>query len=83
MFSFFSNFGNSKILEIIYNKLDKIPEGVDVIKKTNNSILINIGDNSSSDIIAKFVKVCEVKDINMYEDNIDNIILKLYKEYNL
>ena len=77
------DFGNSKILEIIYNKLDKIPEGIDVIKKTNNSILINIGDNSSSDIIAKFVKVCEVKDINIYEDNIDNIILKLYKEYNL
>ena len=70
-------------MEIIYDKLESIPEGLDVIKKTKDSIIINLGDNNSSDIISKFTKVCEVKDINIYEDNIDDIILELYKEYNL
>ena len=77
------DFSKTKRLEIIYDKLEEIPKGIDVIKKTKDSILINLGDKNSSDIISKFTKVCEVKDINIYEDNIDDIILELYKEYNL
>lgn len=77
------DFSKTKRLEIIYDKLEELPKGIDVIKKTKDSILINLGDKNSSDIISKFTKVCEVKDINIYEDNIDDIILELYKEYNL
>ena len=77
------DFSTTKRLEIIYDKLDTIPENLDIIKKTKNSLLINLGTNKSSDIISKFVNICEVKDVNIYEDNIDDIILELYKEYNL
>ena len=77
------DFSKTKRLEIIYDKLDTIPKGIEVIKKTKNSLLINLGNNTSSDIISKFVNICEVKDVNIYEDNIDDIILELYKEYNL
>lgn len=77
------DFSKTKRLEIIYDKLEEIPNNLDVIKKTKNSLLINLHDQTSSDVISKFVKICEVKDVNIYEDNIDDIILELYKEYNL
>ena len=77
------DFSKTKRLEIIYDKLNEIPKGIDVIKKTKNSLLINLQGQNSSEVISKFTSICEVKDINIYEDNIDDIILELYKAYNL
>ena len=39
--------------------------------------------NSISDVIRHYSKVCEIEDVNVLENSIDNIIVKLYKEYNL
>lgn len=80
---FKKDFSGSKKLEIIYDKLIDVPTDIDIISKTKDKIIIDLKDNKSSDVIAKFTNVCEVKDVNIYEDNIDDIILKLYKEYNL
>lgn len=77
------DFSSTKRLEIIYDKLNEIPNNLDIVKKTKNSLIINLHDQTSSDVISKFVNICEVKDVNIYEDNIDDIILELYKEYNL
>ena len=77
------DFSKTKKLEIIYDKLEEIPKNIKIIKKTKNSLLIDLDGQNSSDVISKFVKICEVKDVNIYEDNIDDIILELYKEYNL
>ncbi len=77
------DFSKTKKLEIIYDKLESIPKDINVIKKTKNSLLIDLNGQKSSDIIAKFINICEVKDVNIYEDNIDDIIVELYKAYNL
>ena len=36
-----------------------------------------------SNIIEKYSKVCQIQDVNIHENNIDNIILQMYKEYEL
>lgn len=36
-----------------------------------------------SDIVRKYSEVCEIKDINVIETGIDDIIYKLYKEYHV
>ena len=80
-------FNKEKRLEIIYKKLDSIPsiKDVEVIKKENNKVLlsVNMESNSISDVIRYYSKVCEIEDVNVLENSIDNIIVKLYKEYNL
>lgn len=78
-----TKFSKTKRLEIIYDKLEEIPNDIDIIKQTKNSLLINLNKYTANEIIAKFVNICDVKDINIYEDNIDDIILELYKEFNL
>lgn len=80
-------FNKEKRLEIIYKKLDSIPsiKDVEVIKKEKNKVLlsVNMESNSISDVIRHYSKVCEIEDVNVLENSIDNIIVKLYKEYNL
>ena len=39
--------------------------------------------NSISDVIRQYSSVCEIEDVNILENSIDDIIVKLYKEYNL
>ena len=80
-------FNKEKKLEVIYKKLDSIPniKDVDVINKEKNKVLLNVNmeTNSISDVIREYSKVCEIEDINILENSIDDIIVKLYKEYNL
>ena len=80
-------FSKEKRLEIIYKKLDSIPhiKDVEIIKKENNKVLLNVNmeTNSISNVIREYSKVCEIEDVNVQENNIDNIIVKLYQEYNL
>ncbi len=80
-------FNKGKRLEIIYKKLDSIPniKDVEVINKEKNKVLlsVNMENNSISDVIRHYSKVCEIEDVNILENSIDDIIVKLYKEYNL
>ena len=80
-------FNKEKKLEIIYKKLDNIPniKDVDVISKEKNKVLLNVymECNSISDVIREYSKVCEIEDVNILENSIDDIIVKLYEEYNL
>lgn len=80
-------FNNEKQVEIVYKKLKEVPKikGVEVIKKNRNKVLlqVNINDKTISEVIREYSKVCEIEDVNVLENNIDNVIVNLYKEYNL
>lgn len=80
-------FTNKKQLEIIYKNLNKIPtlKNVEILKQEKNRIILSLDSSkeSVSNIINKFTKECEIQDINLYEENIDNIIVKLYEELNI
>ena len=80
-------FNNEKQVEIVFKKLKEVPtiKGVEVIKKNRNKILlqVSINDKTISEVIRDYSKVCEIEDVNVLENSIDNVIVKLYKEYNL
>lgn len=80
-------FSNHKKLEIIYTKLKRrpeIPNATIITKKSNYTLLdVDMTKNSISDIVSKYSKVCEISDINVLTESIDEIIIKLYEDYNL
>lgn len=80
-------FSNKKKLEILYNKLKKIPKltNVEIIEKKEHKIIldVDITKNSISSIIEKFTSVCEIEDVNVINEDIDNIIVKLYQNLEL
>ena len=80
-------FSNHKRLEILYRKLKYVPKlnNVSVIEKKRNYILldVNLDKTNVSNVVNDFSKVCEINDINLLEDNMDDIIIKLYEDYNL
>ena len=80
-------FSNHKKLEIIYTKLKRRPEipNTKIITKKRNYTLLDVDmtKNTISDIVSKYSKVCEIDDINVLSENIDEIIIKLYEDYNL
>ena len=80
-------FNKEKRLEIIYKKANSIPKikDVEVLEKDNNRVLLNVNTSTTtiSKVINEYSKVCEILDVNVLESSIDNIIVKLYKEYDL
>ena len=80
-------FSNHKQLEILFNELKKVPrmKDVKVIERGTEKIILDVDTNTNtiSSIIEKFAKECEIKDVNVINENIDNIIIKLYKELEL
>ena len=82
-----SKFSKNKNVEILFDSIDKIPiiKEVEIIERSKNRVLlkVEVAKKSISAIIAEFSKHCEINDVNVYEESIDNIIIKLYKEYNL
>ena len=80
-------FEKNKIVEIIFNKLKNIPniKDVKIIKKENNKVLLDVDmeKNTISSVIREYSKVCEINDVNVLTNDLDSIIVKLYKEYNL
>ena len=80
-------FNKNKQVEIIFKKIESIPKikNVEVIKKQKDKILLNIdmSSNTISKVISEYSKVCEIEDVNVISDNIDDVIIKLYEEYNL
>lgn len=80
-------YSNEKIVEIIYDKLREIPniKNVEILSNENNVIKIKIDSRkiSVSEIAKKYAGVCEIKDINVINKNIDDIIYKLYEEFKI
>lgn len=80
-------FSNKKRLEILYNKLNRIPKlkDVEIIEKKEHRILldVDVSKNSISGIIEKFTKECEIQDVNVINEDIDSIIVKLYQNLEL
>lgn len=80
-------YSNKKIVEIFYDGMKKIPNisNTEIIEQKNNVIKIKIDSKmvSVSDVTMEYAKVCEIKDINVINDNIDDIIYKLYEEFKI
>lgn len=80
-------FNNKKQLEILFKKIKQIPiiKDVEIVEKERNKVvlLLDAKKKSVSDIIREYSNVCEIEDVNILENNIDDVIVKLYKEYNL
>ena len=80
-------FSDNKKLEIIYKNLKMIPKvkDVEVIENKNNKVVMNVDITkiSVSSVIKKYTEVCDIEDVNIINEDIDNIIVKLYKDYNL
>jgi ABC-2 type transport system ATP-binding protein len=76
-----------KKVEIISNNMKKIPSvnNVKIVEKGNGRVLLelNMEKTSISNVIREYSKICEILDVNVYEESIDNIIVNLYEEYNL
>ena len=82
-----NKFQSTKKLEIVYSNLEKTPDiKSKILEQDDNHVLIEVGDVESetvSKIIEKYSKVCEMQDVNVHENNIDTIILQMYKEYEI
>ena len=80
-------YSNARIVEIYYDKLDSIPKIHDseIVSNENGIIRVKIDSKkiSVSDVTMEYAKVCEIKDINVISETIDNIIYKLYKDYEI
>ena len=80
-------FSNKKKLEIIYNKLKNLPKlkDVEILEKNDNKIVLDVDTNKNtiSGIIEKFTSSCEIQDVNVINEDIDNIIVKLYQDLEL
>lgn len=79
-------YSNEKIVEVIYEGIlkDKIVnDKIDILEEAQGLIRMKIDTRKImvSDIVRKYSEVCEIKDINVIETGIDDIIYKLYKEY--
>ena len=81
-----NKFSNTKKLEIIFDKNDKVPkiENVNILEKNKDKVLLEVNKEMSiSNIINEYSKTVEIKDVNLIEEDIDDIIVKLYKEFNI
>lgn len=81
-----NKFQSTKKLEIIYNNLKNTPKiESKILEQDNNKVIMEVDTKceSISSIIEKYSKVCEILDVNIHENNIDNIILEMYKEYKI
>ena len=70
-----------------YENLEEIPKIKDtnIISNEGNTIRIKIDSKktSVSDVTMQYAKVCEIKDINVINKSIDDIIYKLYEEFKI
>ena len=79
-------YSNEKIVEVIYEGILKgkiVNDKIDILEESQGLIRMKIDTRKImvSDIVRKYSEVCEIKDINAIETGIDDIIYKLYKEY--
>ncbi len=73
-----------KKLEIIHHGIDRYPniKNVKIIEKKKNKIILEVPKNISvSKIIKEYSTLTEIEDINIIPVNLDEIIIKMYKDY--
>ena len=88
IFDIKKKYSNEKIVEIFYENMNgKIPniKNTEIISNENNVIKIKIDTKKKtvSDITLEYSKICEIKDINVIEKSIDDIIYNLYEEFHI
>lgn len=80
-------FSHKKQLEIIFKGIKNIPniKNVDIIKKTKNRVLLDVDIEkiTISKIVRQYSEVSEIEDVNVINEDIDDIIVKLYKELSI
>ena len=80
-------FSNNKKLEIIYKNLTKQLKisNTKILENKNNKVImdVDITKISVSNVIKKYTEICDIEDVNIINEDIDNIIVKLYKDYDL
>ena len=80
-------FNKNKKVEILFKKISNIPDikYTKIIEKKKNKILLNVNmeKNTISKVIREYSKVCEIDDVNVIDEDIDNIIVKLYQEFDI
>ena len=80
-------FSNNKKLEIIYKNLTKQLKisNTKILENKNNKVImdVDITKISVSNVIKKYTEICDIEDVNIINEDIDNIIVKLYKDYHL
>lgn len=82
-----NKFSKYKKLEILATNLNVCPnvKHAKVLEKNHNRVLLNVDMEKTtiSTVVEKYSKCGEINDINILSENIDEIIIKLYREYNL
>lgn len=80
-------YSNEKIVEIYYENLKEIPQinNTEIVSNDNGVIKIKIDGRrlTVSDVTREYTKVCEIKDINVLSSPIDDIIYKLYEDFQI
>ena len=80
-------YSNEKIVEIYYENLKEIPKisNTEIVSNDNGVIKIKIDCQklTVSDVTREYTKVCEIKDINVLSSPIDDIIYKLYEDFQI
>lgn len=78
-------YSNEKVIEIYYDKLKSLPKIKNCVVVSNENGIVKVKIDSKkisvSDVTMEYAKVCEIKDINVISETIDNIIYKLYKDF--
>ena len=80
-------YSNTRIVEIYYDDLKKIPKLANTEIVSNDKGVIKLKINakkiSVSDVTREYSDVCEIKDINVLNMPIDDIIYKLYEDFKI
>ncbi len=80
-------YSQHKKLEILLTGLKKVPKvnNVSLIEKQKNRVLLDVNMNKTtiSEVVSEYSNLCEINDINILNDDLDEIIYNLYKEYNI
>jgi len=77
---------NEKIVEIIHNRLEKPfkMRNIKVLKSEKNRIVLNVNASIGVSKVIKYLSdICEITDVNILNDNLDQIIIKMYADYGL
>ena len=80
-------YSSEKIVEIYYENLKKIPkiDNTEVVSNDNGVIKVKIDSKkvTVSEVTMAYSKNCEIKDINVLSSPIDDIIYKLYEDFEI
>ena len=77
---------SNSVIEFLSKKIDYIDiKGVELIEKRKGSIKISVNNNivSTSRVLSIYSKEFLIDDIEIDEENIDDVIVKMYREYRM